>query len=74
MNGFGGAGAFSDGKYNITNEFGGDLYAYVGKQEAIDLMEYVDEINCKYGGSKTRLMPTRIQPLPKSVCKMIFIF
>ena len=24
MNGFGGAGAFSDGKYNITNEFGGD--------------------------------------------------
>lgn len=55
MNGFGGAGAFSDGKYNITNEFGGDLYAYVGKQEAIDLMEYVDEINCKYGGSKTRL-------------------
>ena len=23
MNGFGGAGAFSDGKYNITNEFGG---------------------------------------------------
>ena len=33
MNGFGGAGAFSDGKYNITNEFGGDLYAYVGKQD-----------------------------------------
>ena len=30
MNGFGGAGAFSDGKYNITNEFGGDLYEYVG--------------------------------------------
>ena len=47
MNGFGGAGAFSDGKYNITNEFGGNLYEYVGEQEAIDLMEYVDEINCK---------------------------
>ena len=26
MNGFGGAGAFSDGKYNITNDFGGTLY------------------------------------------------
>ena len=26
MNGFGGAGAFSDGKYNITNAFGGTLY------------------------------------------------
>ena len=42
MNGFGGAGAFSDGKYNITNEFGGDLYRYVGKEKAIELMEYVD--------------------------------
>ena len=55
MNGFGGAGAFSDGKYNITNEFGGNLFEYVGQQEAIDLMEYVDEINCKMGGEKTRL-------------------
>ena len=26
MTGFGGAGAFSDGKYNITNEFGGTLH------------------------------------------------
>ena len=26
MSGFGGAGAFSDGKYNITNDFGGTLY------------------------------------------------
>ena len=29
MNGFGGAGAFSDGKYNITNQFGGTLYEYI---------------------------------------------
>ena len=55
MNGFGGAGAFSDGKYNITNEFGGNLYAYVGKKEAIALMEYVDRINCSHGGEHTRL-------------------
>ncbi len=55
MSGFGGAGAFSDGKYNITNEFGGTLYEYTGKKEAIELMEYVDEINCKCGGDKTRL-------------------
>ena len=47
---FGGAGAFSDGKYNITNDFGGTLYEHIGKQPAIDLMEYVDEINMKYGG------------------------
>lgn len=55
MNGFGGAGAFSDGKYNITNEFGGTLYQYVGEKEAIELMEYVDGINCEKGGSETRL-------------------
>ena len=42
MNGFGGAGAFSDGKYNITNDFGGTLYEYIGRKQAIDLMEYVD--------------------------------
>ena len=58
MNGFGGAGAFSDGKYNITNEFGGDLYAYVGKKEALDLMNYVDEINLAYGGQNTRKFST----------------
>lgn len=55
MNGFGGAGAFSDGKYNITNEFGGSLYQYVGEQEAIELMEYVDAINCQMGGAAARL-------------------
>ncbi|WP_281522151.1 NAD(P)/FAD-dependent oxidoreductase [Dubosiella newyorkensis] len=55
MNGFGGAGAFSDGKYNITNEFGGDLYEYVGAKEAIELMEYVDSINVENGGSESRM-------------------
>ena len=58
MNGFGGAGAFSDGKYNITNQFGGSLYEYIGKQQAIDLMKYVDEINLKYGGEGTKLYST----------------
>ena len=43
MSGFGGAGAFSDGKYNITNNFGGDLYTFTGKDEALELMRYVDE-------------------------------
>ena len=42
MSGFGGAGAFSDGKYNITNDFGGTLYEHIGKKEALDLMRYVD--------------------------------
>ena len=58
MSGFGGAGAFSDGKYNITNDFGGTLYEYVGKQKALELMHYVDEINIRYGGEGTKLYST----------------
>jgi len=58
MSGFGGAGAFSDGKYNITNDFGGTLYEYIGKKRALDLMKYVDEINLKYGGEGTKLYTT----------------
>ncbi len=58
MNGFGGAGAFSDGKYNITNDFGGTLYEYIGKEEAIKLMNYVDDINCSHGGSGTKMYST----------------
>ena len=58
MSGFGGAGAFSDGKYNITNAFGGTLYEYVGKKQALDLMHYVDEINLEHGGAGTKLYST----------------
>ena len=58
MNGFGGAGAFSDGKYNLTNEFGGTLYEYIGKQKAMELMHYVDDINVACGGAGTRLYST----------------
>ena len=58
MSGFGGAGAFSDGKYNITNDFGGTLYEYIGKKKALELMHYVDDINMKYGGEGTKLYST----------------
>lgn len=58
MNGFGGAGAFSDGKYNITNDFGGTLHEYIGKERAIQLMKYVDEINVSHGGEDTKMYST----------------
>ena len=58
MSGFGGAGGFSDGKYNITNNFGGDLYNYVGEKQAIELMQYVDSINVSMGGADCRLYST----------------
>lgn len=58
MSGFGGAGAFSDGKYNITNDFGGTLFEYIGKKKAIDLMKYVDSINVSHGGEDCKLYST----------------
>ena len=58
MNGFGGRGAFSDGKYNITNDFGGTLHEYIGREKAIKLMEYVDKINLSHGGEGTALYST----------------
>ncbi len=58
MSGFGGAGAFSDGKYNITNDFGGTLYEYIGKKQALELMRYVDDINMAHGGEGTKLYST----------------
>ena len=65
MNGFGGAGAFSDGKYNITNQFGGTLYGYIGKKKAIELMEYVDGINVSHGGEGTKLYSTANSDIKK---------
>ena len=65
MSGFGGAGAFSDGKYNITNQFGGTLYEHVGKREAIELMQYVDSINLAHGGAGTKLYSTANSGLKK---------
>lgn len=66
MNGFGGAGAFSDGKYNITNQFGGTLHEHIGKEQAIELMQYVDQINMAHGAEGTKLYSatnTRIKKL-----------
>lgn len=59
MNGYGGAGTLSDGKYNITTKFGGDLHKYVGVEKAMSLMEYVDEILCENGGKEAKLYSTK---------------
>lgn len=67
MSGFGGAGAFSDGKYNITNDFGGTLYEHIGKDEALSLMKYVDTINLEHGGEGTKLYSTTNTNL-KKIC------
>ena len=51
MCGFGGAGAFSDGKYNFTTEFGGWLTDFMPQDEVMELINYVDTINVKYGAT-----------------------
>ena len=58
MNGYGGAGTLSDGKYNITTKFGGDLHELVGVDTAMDLMYYVDSVLCSMGAEDARLYST----------------
>lgn len=55
--GFGGAGAFSDGKFNITNEFGGWMGEYMTADEVLELIRYVDGINLKHGAPKDLTNP-----------------
>ncbi|MBQ8468282.1 MAG: NAD(P)/FAD-dependent oxidoreductase [Clostridia bacterium] len=47
--GFGGSGAYSDGKFNITSEFGGWMCDYLPEDEVLDLINYVDQINLSHG-------------------------
>lgn len=57
-NGFGGAGAYSDGKFNITSEFGGWMTDYLSGSEVEELIKYVDSINLKYGATQKITDPT----------------
>ena len=56
-NGFGGAGAYSDGKFNITSEFGGWMDEYLEPNTILDLIKYADSINLKFGAPKTITNP-----------------
>ncbi len=51
MCGFGGAGAFSDGKFNFTTAFGGWLTDYMDAREVMELIRYVDSVNVKFGAT-----------------------
>lgn len=57
-NGFGGAGAYSDGKFNITTEFGGWMTEYRSPSEVLDLIKYVDAINLRHGAKSPLTDPT----------------
>ncbi|MBM6619365.1 NAD(P)/FAD-dependent oxidoreductase [Bacillus suaedaesalsae] len=52
-NGFGGAGAYSDGKFNITSEFGGWMTDYLSPSQVVELIQYVDQINLSHGATES---------------------
>ncbi len=56
--GFGGAGAYSDGKFNITSEFGGWLTDYLDNQEVEEIIHYVDDLYLKHGATHNITDPT----------------
>jgi uncharacterized FAD-dependent dehydrogenase len=49
LQGWGGAGAFSDGKLDLSTEVGGWLTDYMTKEKLADCIAYVDEIYCSFG-------------------------
>ncbi|MEM1883353.1 MAG: NAD(P)/FAD-dependent oxidoreductase [Candidatus Bathyarchaeia archaeon] len=48
--GWGGAGAFSDGKLTLSTSVGGWLNEYIGEERLAKLINYVDNVYVKYGG------------------------
>lgn len=49
--GWGGAGAFSDGKLTLTNRFGGFLHQYLSQGQLMDLIQYMDGIWLEFGAA-----------------------
>ena len=53
ISGWGGAGAFSDGKLNLSTEIGGQLDNYVDKNKVNNLIKYADDIYLEFGADRT---------------------
>jgi uncharacterized FAD-dependent dehydrogenase len=51
LSGWGGAGAFSDGKLTLSTEVGGWLNEYVSNKELQELVKYVDDVYLKFGAT-----------------------
>ncbi len=52
LSGWGGAGAYSDGKLTLSTEVGGWLNQYVSNKELAELVRYCDRIYIKFGASE----------------------
>ncbi|MGM0415258.1 MAG: FAD-dependent oxidoreductase, partial [Bacillota bacterium] len=49
VSGWGGAGAYSDGKLSLSPDIGGNLENYIGRQQLIDNISYADDIYMEFG-------------------------
>ncbi len=59
MNGFAGAGAFSDGKYIISTEYGGHLQEIIGEETATSYMKKADKILVGFGATNKVYTPNK---------------
>lgn len=66
--GWGGSGAFSDGKLDLTGEIGGDLLRYISRKEFDELMDYVESIYIGYCDHRENNIET--EPDSKEVGKL----
>lgn len=57
MEGMAGAGAFSDGKYVISTEYGGWLTEFLPDSTVIDYIEQADKILVQFGATTERFQP-----------------
>ena len=58
MQGLGGCGAYSDGKFIISTEYGGWLPNYIGPEKTIEYIEKLDRILVSYGAHENVYMPS----------------
>jgi uncharacterized FAD-dependent dehydrogenase len=64
VSGFGGAGAFSDGKLTLSTQVGGRLKELVGSEQARALIDYVDSIYLKFGA------PPKVYGIGRNIAKL----
>lgn len=55
VSGWGGAGAFSDGKLTLSSLVGGQLQDFISLEQFDELMEYVDSLYIDFGGDADRI-------------------
>lgn len=67
--GWGGSGAFSDGKLDLTGEIGGNLLQYINRTDFNELMRYVERIYVSYCGVEETRVET--EPNPEKVDGLI---